>query len=125
MGGDANSVKLDEALKAEQEKEDAAKKFASAANAFNEYCTNQHAAVNGVTGDFETKLAALSALKEDIDGKAGDLANCYTLQKECDCAGVTVNPHTSETPSSLQTQYDELKKLVQRVQENTEAAQAA
>jgi len=53
------------------------------------------------------------------------LANCYALQKECDSAGVTVNPHTSATPPSLQTQYDELSKLVRRVEENTESAKAA
>jgi len=123
--GDANSAKLDEALTTEQKREDAAKNFAVAANAFNDYCTKQHDAINGVTGDFDAKLAALRGLKVDIEGKEGDLANCYALQKECESAGVTVNPHTSATPPSLQTQYDELKKLAQRVEENTESAKAA
>merc|ERR1712032_1055037 len=112
--GDANSAKLDEALTTEQKREDAAKNFAVAANAFND-----------VTGDFDAKLAALRGLKVDIEGKEGDLTNCYALQQECDSAGVTVNSHTSATPPSLQTQYDELKKLAQRVEENTESAKAA
>merc|ERR1712032_1237443 len=109
--GDGNSAKLDEALTTEQKREDAAKNFAVAAN--------------GVTGDFDAKLAALRGLKVDIEGKEGDLTNCYALQQECDSAGVTVNSHTSATPPSLQTQYDELKKLAQRVEENTESAKAA
>jgi len=75
--------------------------------------------------DVSTRSSALAALKTDIEGKEGDLANCYALQKECDAAGVTVNAHTSATPHSLQTQYDELKKLAQRVEDNTEAAKAA
>merc|ERR1712159_354348 len=101
------------------------KKFAAAANEFGKFCSDQHKAVNNVEGDFDAKLAALQELRTGIEGKACDLANCYALQKECDDAGVTVNAHTPETPHSLQTQYDELKKLVHRVEENTEAAKAA
>ena len=123
--GDANSGKLDEELAKEQNKEEAAKKFAAAANAFSQFCADQHDAINSVAGDFDAKLAALRELKTGIEGKADDLANCYALQKECDDAGVTVNPHTPETPHSLQTQFDELNKMVQRVEENTESAKAA
>ena len=122
---DVRSRKLEELLVAEQTKESTAKEFAVAANAFGDYCSKQHDAVNGASGDFDDMLKALRTLDADIKGKKGDLTNCYALQKECDSAGVTVNPHTSNTVLSLQAQYDELNKLLKRAEENTEAAKAA
>lgn len=122
---DAESGQLDEALAAEQKKDAAAKEFAAAANAIKEYCANQHEAINSVTGTFDEKISALKALKSDIAGKEGDLAACDDLQRACDACGVTTNPYTSETPHSLHSQYDEVKKLAQRVEDNVESAKAA
>lgn len=104
---------LDAEHEKQQHHENLRVQWAQEAAAFHQWTAEKtEAAKASGSGDLEAQVAALNALRGEIEGGASVLANLAQLSHQIDAAEITDNKHSNLVYDSLKAGYDGLVALV-------------
>jgi len=85
--------------------------FATNANDFSSFLTQQNAAIESLSGEIQAQLDNIGRISSDVSGGKSQYDALVQLTHKLDASGVSDNPHTNLTIEGLKQQWDALNTL--------------